>query len=779
MPEWLERAKNDYLSRRVSRRDLDEMHDAVRKAAIKDQEVAGVDIVSRRRGAARQHDRLLHRADARRAGRSRLEALLLRLLRERGALEAGDRLARPGRGGAVPRPLHRPRAARSRSRARTRWSSASRTSTTRREEAFALDLGARAQLRAEGAGARRRHAAADRRAVLLGVPRGSAVGAQGDQRDGRRRERATSRCTSATATATASRRSRAATGICSRRSSRPRSRRCRWSSRAAAKRTCSCSRSSTCRSQLGLGVIDVKTQDVESAGARRRPHPPRARGDAGRAAGHQPRLRLRPPAARRGVQQAERDGRRHAHRPQGTGQMSEPLGRRAAERPGAVRLHGRARRVGLKREAQVLEIAVQAGDDAARSPAGSVTSYAGGAARAGLRCASARRCASRGLTPNVHLTCVGQDRKTHRQDARDAPGAARCTTSSAISGDWPKAALTDRRSSTSIRCSWPAHIAELRRDARHAVPHLVRGVAVQVPARRLPLSVPEARKEDRRRRRHGDHAGGLGREEVRRAEAAISTSAASTTPLLGNVYVLGAKAAERMSTGNPPGCWASPELVAATAKESEAPDRRAGRRASSAPRMTVAILKGIGYAGAYIGGTHDAEPHRADHPARRGAGAAVGGAAARSCSSATQDGFYLYERDRASRSRRARSCRWCSTPPRKALPVPWVEEARRTPPVRRAHRGRLRAGSIGIRRSATGSSGSSTTAKKEVFGCQNCGNCVLGQHGIRVPADLPEADAQRPVRRHVPRRSARSSRAGVHLGEGDGAGRSVEPRSSS
>jgi 5-methyltetrahydropteroyltriglutamate--homocysteine methyltransferase len=46
MPEWLERAKNEYLSRRLSRRDLDEMHDAVRKAAIKDQETAGVDIVS-------------------------------------------------------------------------------------------------------------------------------------------------------------------------------------------------------------------------------------------------------------------------------------------------------------------------------------------------------------------------------------------------------------------------------------------------------------------------------------------------------------------------------------------------------------------------------------------------------------------------------------------------------------------------------------------------------------------------------------------------------------
>jgi len=46
MPEWLKRAKNDYLQRRVSRHDLDDMYDAVRKAAVKDQEVAGVDIIS-------------------------------------------------------------------------------------------------------------------------------------------------------------------------------------------------------------------------------------------------------------------------------------------------------------------------------------------------------------------------------------------------------------------------------------------------------------------------------------------------------------------------------------------------------------------------------------------------------------------------------------------------------------------------------------------------------------------------------------------------------------
>src|SRR2546425_421161 len=46
MPGWLERVKNDFLQRRISRHDLDEIHDMAVKAAIKDQEVAGVDLIS-------------------------------------------------------------------------------------------------------------------------------------------------------------------------------------------------------------------------------------------------------------------------------------------------------------------------------------------------------------------------------------------------------------------------------------------------------------------------------------------------------------------------------------------------------------------------------------------------------------------------------------------------------------------------------------------------------------------------------------------------------------
>src|SRR5438309_1063719 len=46
VPEWLGRLKTDYYQRRVSAHHLDEIHDVAIKAALKDQELAGVDIVS-------------------------------------------------------------------------------------------------------------------------------------------------------------------------------------------------------------------------------------------------------------------------------------------------------------------------------------------------------------------------------------------------------------------------------------------------------------------------------------------------------------------------------------------------------------------------------------------------------------------------------------------------------------------------------------------------------------------------------------------------------------
>jgi 5-methyltetrahydropteroyltriglutamate--homocysteine methyltransferase len=46
VPEWLERLKTDYFRSRMSRTQLEEIHDCAVTAAIKEQELAGIDIVS-------------------------------------------------------------------------------------------------------------------------------------------------------------------------------------------------------------------------------------------------------------------------------------------------------------------------------------------------------------------------------------------------------------------------------------------------------------------------------------------------------------------------------------------------------------------------------------------------------------------------------------------------------------------------------------------------------------------------------------------------------------
>src|SRR5215468_1014922 len=46
VPEWLERLKTEYYQRRISAQHLTEIHEVAIKAAVKDQERAGIDIVS-------------------------------------------------------------------------------------------------------------------------------------------------------------------------------------------------------------------------------------------------------------------------------------------------------------------------------------------------------------------------------------------------------------------------------------------------------------------------------------------------------------------------------------------------------------------------------------------------------------------------------------------------------------------------------------------------------------------------------------------------------------
>jgi methylenetetrahydrofolate reductase (NADPH) len=74
-------------------------------------------------------------------------------------------------------------------------------------------------------------------------------------------------------------------------------------------------------------------------------------------------------------------------------------------------------------------------------------------------------------------------------------------------------------------------------------------------------------------------------------------------PVLGNVYVLSLPVARAMHRNMVPGCVVTDELFNLIEEESKAPDK--GKKASlTRAAKLIAILKGLGYKGAHIGGPH-------------------------------------------------------------------------------------------------------------------------------------------------------------------------------
>lgn len=73
------------------------------------------------------------------------------------------------------------------------------------------------------------------------------------------------------------------------------------------------------------------------------------------------------------------------------------------------------------------------------------------------------------------------------------------------------------------------------------------------------------------------------------------------TPLIGNVFVLTRGVAKLMEAGVIAGCYVSPELKAALEEEAKAEDKGKAARIERAAQ-TVAVYKGLGYAGVHIGG---------------------------------------------------------------------------------------------------------------------------------------------------------------------------------
>jgi methylenetetrahydrofolate reductase (NADPH) len=383
----------------------------------------------------------------------------------------------------------------------------------------------------------------------------------------------------------------------------------------------------------------------------------------------------------------------------------------------------------LKREALLLEVASQL----ARVPgvvAGSITSYAGGAlGHDPIRVGTAAR--ARGLTPNIHLTCASRDRFGIRKSLEDL-NALGIENVFAITGDYPKSA--DAQSSPPVfdldSVQLVRMIAEMRQSG---MPFWV-GVAVS------PFKYVEADcayqylKLEKKIAAGADYAVtqlGYDVQKFRELKRYLDERG-HRFPVLGNVYVLGAKAAERMNKGEPPGCWVAPELLKTIRAESSAADKGQALRLERAARM-AAILRGLGYAGAYIGGDHQADHvrwimKRADGLAPRWEEFAEEFTYAPN--GPGRRAFYLYDAPP-------------TVAPKRSFVPRLLDAMGRVFPVNRDTG--LRRALASIFRSvdkhpvaARALERVEFAIKSPLFGCQACGNCVLGHMEYVCPQTCPK-----------------------------------------
>ncbi len=380
----------------------------------------------------------------------------------------------------------------------------------------------------------------------------------------------------------------------------------------------------------------------------------------------------------------------------------------------------------LKREALLLDVASQL----ARVPgvaAGSITSYAGGAlGHDPIRVGTAAR--ARGLTPNIHLTCASLDRLALRKSLEDLNALA-IENVFAITGDYPKSSdaatsppVFDLDSVQLVRL-----IAEMRKTA--GMPFWI-GVAVSPFKYTEPDCAYQYLKLEKKIAAGADYAVtqlGYDVKKFRELKRYLDDHSL-TTPVLGNVYVLGPKAAEKMNKGQPPGCWVAPELLEKIQSESTAPDEGQALRLERAAQM-AAILRGLGYAGVYIGGDHQADHirwimKRAETLAPRWE------ALAEEFPYAPKRAFYLYSSP--------------SAPAAKRSFIPQLLDALgRLFPVDRD--GKLRRSLTSIFSSIDKHPAVSHALeraefaiKSPLFGCQACGNCVLGHMQYVCPQTCPK-----------------------------------------
>jgi methylenetetrahydrofolate reductase (NADPH) len=379
----------------------------------------------------------------------------------------------------------------------------------------------------------------------------------------------------------------------------------------------------------------------------------------------------------------------------------------------------------LTREARLLEVA----SDLARVPgvvAGSITSYAGGAmGRDPIRVGTAAK--ARGLVPNIHLTCVNRDPASAKRALEDLH-ALGIENILALTGDYPKSSSTETQQPLFAMDSVQL-VALLNELRQSGIPSFI-GVAVSPFKYTEADCVYQYLKLEKKIAAGADYAVtqlGYDARKFRELKRYLDEHHLQT-PLLGNVYVLHAKAAEKMSKGEPPGCWVSPELLDQIKMEVQSPDKGQLARLERAARM-VAVLRGLGYAGAYLGGDH-----RADHVRwiirRSEMLATKWEELAEELSYAPRNGFYFFQT--APRA-----------PTKRGFVPNLLDALGRIFPL--ASEGRFRRLFVRCFHwidnrpvAARALERFEFAIKSPLFGCEACGNCVLGHMEYVCPQTCPK-----------------------------------------
>lgn len=379
----------------------------------------------------------------------------------------------------------------------------------------------------------------------------------------------------------------------------------------------------------------------------------------------------------------------------------------------------------LTREARLLEVASQL----AQVPgvvAGSITSYAGGAlGHDPVRVGTAAR--ARGLTPNIHLTCVGRDRVSAWRTLEDLH-ALSIDNVLALTGDYPS--TTTPQPPEALYDLDSVQLVRLIDEARQ------RGMSFWISVAVSPFKYTEPDCAYQYLKLQNKVAAGadcvitqLGYDMQKFRELKkYMEEHAIRQPVLGNVYVLGGRAAEKMSKGEPPGCWVSPELLEQVRSEVKGADTGRTARLERAARM-VAVLRGLGYSGAYLGGDHQADHvrwiiRRSELLSSRWE------ELEQEFNFAPKNGFYFFKSQPA--------------PPQKSGVIPRVLDVlSRLFPLNQ--QGVLRNVLVRLFRIADRKPAVSHAIerfefalKAPVFGCQACGNCVLSYMEYVCPQTCPK-----------------------------------------